>query len=90
MYQDLERLKQIYTDHDRIDLIMGAIAERPKPGATVGETFSCLIGELTLLFIFVLHFQIEFHTMILISDESISNLRKPSNVRAYTILAVFE
>lgn len=23
---------------------MGAIAERPKPGATVGETFSCLIG----------------------------------------------
>lgn len=24
---------------------MGAIAERPKPGATVGETFSCLIGK---------------------------------------------
>lgn len=24
---------------------MGAIAERPKTGATVGETFSCLIGK---------------------------------------------
>lgn len=27
-----------------MDLIMGAIAERPKAGATVGETLSCIIG----------------------------------------------
>lgn len=24
---------------------MGAIAEQPKPGATIGETFSCIIGK---------------------------------------------
>lgn len=45
LFQDLERLKQIYSDYDKVDLIMGAIAERPKSGATVGETFSCIIGE---------------------------------------------
>lgn len=45
--QDLERLKQIYANYDQVDLIMGAIAERPKPGATVGETFSCIIGKLS-------------------------------------------
>ncbi|XP_031620899.1 peroxidase [Contarinia nasturtii] len=43
--EDLERLKLIYTDYDKVDLIMGAIAEQPKPGATIGETFSCIIGE---------------------------------------------
>ncbi|XP_055315121.1 peroxidase isoform X2 [Sitodiplosis mosellana] len=44
-HEDLERLKQIYASYDQVDLIIGAIAERPKPGATVGETFSCIIGE---------------------------------------------
>lgn len=42
--EDLERLKIIYADHTDIDLIIGAIAERPKSGATVGETFACIIG----------------------------------------------
>lgn len=43
--QDLERLKGIYAEHTDIDLIMGAIAERPKPGATIGVTFACIIGN---------------------------------------------
>lgn len=36
-------MKRIYKDFTAIDLIMGAIAERPKPGATVGYTFACII-----------------------------------------------
>lgn len=47
--QDLERLKGIYKDFSAIDLIMGAIAERPKHGATVGFTFACIIGMYRLL-----------------------------------------
>lgn len=43
--QDLERLKQIYTNYEDIDLIVGAIAEKPKAGATVGPTFVCIIGK---------------------------------------------
>lgn len=41
---------------------MGAIAERPKPGATVGETFSCLIGGYTVpkLAIFSLETRTQF------------------------------
>lgn len=38
-------MKLIYSDYEKIDLIMGAIAERAKTEATVGETFSCIIGE---------------------------------------------
>lgn len=38
------RLKDIYSDWSQIDLIVGAVAERPKKGATLGETFSCIIG----------------------------------------------
>lgn len=37
-------MQAIYSDFNQIDLIVGAIAEKPKPGATVGETFACIIG----------------------------------------------
>lgn len=43
--QDLKRLQTIYSSPDEIDLIAGAIAEKPTRGATVGPTLSCIIGK---------------------------------------------
>lgn len=52
-------MKGNYADFTDIDLIMGAIAERPNPGATIGPTFACIIGKLiwfdmfeTMLFLY--------------------------------------
>lgn len=42
--QNLDRLKSVYSSVDEIDLIIGAISERPKLDATVGPTFVCIIG----------------------------------------------
>lgn len=39
------RLRQIYQHVKQIDLIVGAVAETPVAGATVGPTFACLFGE---------------------------------------------
>lgn len=43
--QDINLLRQIYTSLNDIDLIVGALSEKPVPGATVGTTMQCLIGE---------------------------------------------
>lgn len=43
--QIVDRLRTIYKQPHHIDLIVGGIAETPQPGATVGPTFACLIGE---------------------------------------------
>lgn len=38
-------LAQIYQNVDDIDLYIGAIHESPVPGAVVGPTFACIIGD---------------------------------------------
>uniref|UniRef100_A0A182PU29 Uncharacterized protein n=1 Tax=Anopheles epiroticus TaxID=199890 RepID=A0A182PU29_9DIPT len=42
---DLEIMRASYASVQDVDLIVGAIAERPTTGATVGPTLSCLIRE---------------------------------------------
>ncbi|GLH02037.1 Peroxidase [Gryllus bimaculatus] len=43
--EDVEKLKRVYKHPDDIDLTVGGLLERPKPGALVGPTFQCLIGD---------------------------------------------
>ena len=43
--QIVERLKLVYRDVDDIDLFIGGISELSAPGAVVGPTFQCLIGD---------------------------------------------
>lgn len=38
-------MKALYTSIDTIDLIVGAISEKPLKDAIVGPTFACIIGE---------------------------------------------
>lgn len=38
-------LQQIYSNVDDIDLFIGGIHETPLPGAVVGPTFACIIGD---------------------------------------------
>ncbi|KAJ6637386.1 Peroxidase [Pseudolycoriella hygida] len=42
---NLNRLKSLYTSVSTIDLIVGAISEKPLENAVVGPTFACIIGE---------------------------------------------
>ncbi|CAG9135347.1 unnamed protein product [Plutella xylostella] len=41
----VEKLSQVYADPHVIDLVVGAMAERPLQGALLGPTFTCLIKE---------------------------------------------
>jgi len=43
--QIVERLKLIYKDVDDVDLFIGGISETPVPGALLGPTFRCLVGD---------------------------------------------
>lgn len=43
--QSVEKLVELYKNVDEIDLFVGAIAERPLPGALLGPTFVCLVGD---------------------------------------------
>jgi len=43
--QIVERLKLIYQDVDDIDLFIGGLSELSAPGAIVGPTFRCIIGD---------------------------------------------
>ena len=39
------RLRQYYRHVDDVDLFVGGILERPLPGALMGPTFTCIIGD---------------------------------------------
>jgi len=41
----VERFKLIYDDVDDVDLFIGGISEAPVPGAILGPTFQCLVGD---------------------------------------------
>jgi len=41
----VERLKMVYKDVDDVDLFIGGISESPLPGAILGQTFQCLVGD---------------------------------------------
>ncbi len=43
--ETVDRLSQIYTHVDDIDLFSGGLAERPVVGGVVGPTFACIIGK---------------------------------------------
>lgn len=38
-------LREIYPSVDEIDLYVAAVAEKPLPGALLGQTFVCLVGD---------------------------------------------
>ncbi|XP_071141131.1 peroxidase-like protein 3 [Mytilus edulis] len=46
----IKALSSVYRHPDDIDLISGAMAERPVSGGIVGPTFACLLGEQFALF----------------------------------------
>ena len=41
----VERLGLIYKHVDDIDLFIGGVVETPVPGAVLGPTFRCIIGD---------------------------------------------
>ena len=41
----VERLKLIYDHVDDIDLFIGGVSEAPVPGALLGPTFRCIVGD---------------------------------------------
>jgi hypothetical protein len=43
--ETVDRLKDIYSHVDDIDLFTGGLAERPVVGGVVGPTFACIIGQ---------------------------------------------
>lgn len=46
----MTNLQKIYDSINDIDLIVGAISEKPKGRATVGVTLACIIGKLHIFF----------------------------------------
>uniref|UniRef100_A0A2H8TKQ6 Peroxidase n=2 Tax=Melanaphis sacchari TaxID=742174 RepID=A0A2H8TKQ6_9HEMI len=44
-YDDVEKLKQLYASVYDIDLLVGALLERPVDGGTVGPTAQCIIAD---------------------------------------------
>ena len=43
--QSVSRLSKLYGSVDEVDLFAGAVAEKHAPGAMLGPTFVCLIGD---------------------------------------------
>ena len=41
----VERLKLIYDHVDDVDMFIGGISETPVPGALLGPTFQCIVGD---------------------------------------------
>lgn len=45
LIQNVNLLRSIYSNVNEIDLVVGGVSEIPITGATVGPTFSCIIGR---------------------------------------------
>lgn len=43
--QLVPRLQRIYRRVEDVDLFIGAISEKPVPGAVLGPTFQCIVGD---------------------------------------------
>ncbi|XP_069702687.1 salivary peroxidase/catechol oxidase-like isoform X3 [Periplaneta americana] len=43
--QSVAALRALYPSVDEIDLFVAAVAEKPLPGALLGQTFVCLVGD---------------------------------------------
>ena len=43
--QVVDRMRSIYRSVDDIDLFVAGIAEKPIPGALLGHTFLCIVGD---------------------------------------------
>jgi peroxidase len=43
--QSMAALRALYSSVDEIDLFAAAVAEKPLPGALLGQTFVCLVGD---------------------------------------------
>lgn len=43
--ESIERLSNLYDDVNEVDLFVAGVAERPLPGALLGPTFVCIIGD---------------------------------------------
>lgn len=41
----IARLQQLYGSIEKIDLFVGGVLEKPVPGALIGPTFQCIIGD---------------------------------------------
>lgn len=43
--QAAEALSRLYMNPDEVDLFIGGLSERPLPGAVLGPTFVCIVGD---------------------------------------------
>ncbi len=44
-FQSIQRLSRLYNNVDEVDLFVAGVAERSVPGALLGPTFICLVGD---------------------------------------------
>jgi len=45
MFQSIDILRNLYGSVDEVDLFAAGVSEKPVPGALLGPTFLCLVGD---------------------------------------------
>lgn len=43
--QSVSKLSSVYQHVDDVDLFVGGLLEKPKPGSLLGHTFLCIVGD---------------------------------------------